>query len=68
MIDGLVAETVEHARRIESEATAEERLNTASGVARLELPRPIGGVDLGTLYELAEALTEQGVGVGRVSA
>jgi anion-transporting ArsA/GET3 family ATPase len=68
VIDGLVAETVEHARRIESEATAEERLNAASGFARLELPRLIGGVDLGTLYELAEALTEQGVGVGKVSA
>jgi hypothetical protein len=37
-------------------------------VARLELPRLIGGVDLGTLYELAEHLSEQGVGIGKVSA
>jgi hypothetical protein len=31
-------------------------------VARLELPQVLGGIDLGTLYELAESLVEQGVG------
>ncbi|MDN5858814.1 MAG: ATPase [Pseudonocardia sp.] len=68
VIDGLVAETVQHARRIESEAAAQDRLDATSGVARLELPRLIGGVDLGTLYELAEHLIEQGVGCPKVPA
>jgi hypothetical protein len=30
----------------------------------LELPRLIDGVDLGSLYELAESLRTQGVGLG----
>jgi hypothetical protein len=61
MIDGLVAETVEHAVRVEVEAAAMARLRGMG--ALLELPNLVDGVDLGTLYELAEALVSQGVGV-----
>ena len=61
MIDGLVAETVEHAVRVEVEAAAMARLRGMG--ALLELPNLVDGVDLGTLYELAEALVAQGVGV-----
>jgi len=63
VIDGLVAETVEHAQRVHAEAVALARLDASSAApARLELPRLIGGVDLGGLYELAETLCAQGVG------
>lgn len=64
VIDGLVAETVEHAQRVHSEAVALARLDAEPAVspARLELPRLIGGVDLGSLYELADILHQQGVG------
>lgn len=62
VIDGLVAETVEHAVRVAAEAAAGDRLTRESGdIARLELPQLLGGVDLGGLYELAEHLCEQGV-------
>ena len=60
VIDGLVAETVEHARRVHSESLALARLAEAP---LLELPRLIDGVDLGSLYELAESLRTQGVGL-----
>jgi anion-transporting ArsA/GET3 family ATPase len=62
VIDGLVAETVEHAVRVHGEAAALARLEEATGLPRLELPELVDGVDLGSLYELAEALCEQGVG------
>jgi anion-transporting ArsA/GET3 family ATPase len=63
VIDGLVAETVEHAQRVHAESTALARLDASSSApGRLELPRLIGGVDLGSLYTLADALHSQGVG------
>jgi hypothetical protein len=63
VIDGLVAETVEHAQRVYAESVALARLDACAGApARLELPRLIDGVDLGGLYELAESLHEQGFG------
>jgi anion-transporting ArsA/GET3 family ATPase len=62
VLDGLVAETVEHAVRVHGEAAALARLENATGVPRLELPDVVEGVDLGSLYELAEALMEQGIG------
>jgi len=63
VIDGLVAETVEHAQRVHGEAVALARLDdSAVHLARLELPRLIGGVDLGSLYELADLFHAQGVG------
>jgi len=61
VIDGLVCETVEHAVNVEAEAAAMARLRD-SGRPLLELPNLVDGVDLGTLYELAEALVDQGVG------
>jgi anion-transporting ArsA/GET3 family ATPase len=57
---GLLTETIEHATRIDarSESASElERLH----VPRLQLPTVADGVDLGSLYELAEALAQQGV-------
>ena len=60
VIEGLVAETVEPARQVHSEALALARLSEAP---LLELPRLIDGVDLGSLYELAESLRTQGVGL-----
>jgi len=66
VLEGLVAETVDHAVRVHGEAAALARLETAT-VPRLELPRLIDGVDVGGLYELADALVEQGVHVRRTS-
>ena len=63
VLDGLVAETVEHAVRVEAEAVAMKRLRAADR-PRLELPNLVDGVDLGTLYELADALVAQGVTAG----
>ncbi len=63
VLDGLVAETVEHAVRADAEQQARIRLADA-GMPLIELPEltDIGsdGVDLGGVYELAEALREQG--------
>jgi len=64
VLDGLVAETVEHAMRVDAEQQARARL-AAAGLPLIELPEltePGGdGVDLGGVYELAEALRRQGV-------
>jgi hypothetical protein len=67
VVDGLVAETVDHAVRVHAEAAASARLDEGSGLPRLELPQLADGVDLGSLYELAEALVEQGVSVRALS-
>jgi hypothetical protein len=64
VVDGLVAETVEHAMRVQAEQQARARLADA-GMPLIELPdlTEIGGdgVDLGGIYELAEVLRDQGV-------
>lgn len=57
---GLLTETIEHATRIRARAESAEQLD-AIKVPRLELPAINDGIDLGSLYELAEALAEQGV-------
>ncbi|HXV92785.1 MAG TPA: ArsA-related P-loop ATPase [Pseudonocardia sp.] len=69
VIEGLVAETVEHAVRVHAEAAAMARLETepAEPLPRLDLPQIIEGIDMGSLYELAEALVEQGVSVRHTS-
>ncbi|MFC4002596.1 ArsA-related P-loop ATPase [Prauserella oleivorans] len=59
-LDGLVEETVEHAVRVASEQSSREHL-AESDLPTLELPEVTGGVDVAALYELAEALVEQGV-------
>ncbi|GAA5145830.1 ArsA-related P-loop ATPase [Pseudonocardia eucalypti] len=66
-LDGLIAETVEHAMRVRAEAAALARLEAgppegpSEPLPRLTLPEVIDGVELGALYELAEQLVEQGV-------
>jgi anion-transporting ArsA/GET3 family ATPase len=57
---GLLTETIQHATRISARAESAEQLD-AVDIARLELPAIADGVDLGSLYELAEALATQGV-------
>jgi anion-transporting ArsA/GET3 family ATPase len=57
---GLVTEIVEHATRMRARAESEQFLGELH-VPRLELPNLPDGVDLGSLYELAEILAEQGV-------
>ena len=62
-IDGLVAETVEHAVQVAGESAALHRLDTEPDppLPRVTLPALLGGVDLGSLYELAGTLNDQGV-------
>jgi anion-transporting ArsA/GET3 family ATPase len=57
---GLMTETIQHATRITARAESAEQLDEID-VPRLELPAIPDGVDLGSLYELAEALAHQGV-------
>lgn len=57
---GLLTESIQHATRIAARAESAELLD-AIDVPRLELPSLADGVDLGSLYELAEALEQQGV-------
>lgn len=57
---GLLTETIQHATRIKARSeTAEELVRIET--PRLELPTLPDGVDLGSLYELAEVLAHQGV-------
>lgn len=62
VIDALVAETVDHAVRVHAESLALARLVDGPRMPRLELPTMVDGIDMGSLYELAEELVEQGVG------
>ncbi|CAN5706566.1 ArsA family ATPase [soil metagenome] len=57
---GLLTETIEHATRVRARAESAEQLDEIK-VPRLELPAINDGIDLGSLYELAEALAQQGV-------
>lgn len=57
---GLLTETIEHAILIRARSQAAHQLDDID-VARLELPTINDGIDLGSLYELAECLAEQGV-------
>jgi len=59
-LDGLVAETVEHAVRVQAETAARAMLEE-SDLASVELPELTDAIDLAGLYELAEALLDQGV-------
>jgi len=58
--EGLAREVLEHAERVTLETDEAARLR-ALGVPVLELPRLAEGIDLGSLYGLAERLREQGV-------
>lgn len=57
---GLLTETIEHATRVRARAESGAELDKVH-VPRLELPTIPDGVDLGSLYELAEDLAQQGV-------
>ncbi|HET9564578.1 MAG TPA: ArsA family ATPase [Mycobacterium sp.] len=57
---GLLTEAIQHATRITARAESAEQLDEIK-VPRLELPALQDGVDLGSLYELADALAHQGV-------
>jgi anion-transporting ArsA/GET3 family ATPase len=57
---GLLTESIQHATRIAARAESAEQLQQLD-VARLDLPSISDGVDLGSLYELAEELAQQGV-------
>ncbi len=61
VISALVDETVDHAVRVHAEGLALARLDAGPDLPRLELPTMVDGIDLGSLYELAEELVEQGV-------
>ena len=57
---GLLTETIQHATRVAARAESAEQL-VEIDVPRLQLPTLTDGVDLGSLYELAEELARQGV-------
>ncbi len=57
---GLLTETIQHATRVSARTESAVHLDEVD-VPRLELPAIADGVDLGSLYELAEALAAQGV-------
>jgi ParB-like chromosome segregation protein Spo0J len=57
---GLLTETIEHAGRISARSESARELALLN-VPQLELPTVADGVDLGSLYELAEILAQQGV-------
>ncbi|WP_016696654.1 ArsA-related P-loop ATPase [Actinoalloteichus spitiensis] len=59
-LDGLVGETVEHALRVRSEQEAWRHLRQLD-LPLLELPELTEGVDLASLYELAETMRDQGL-------
>lgn len=57
---GLLTESIEHASRIRARSESALELEKLH-VPKLELPTIADGVDLGSLYELAEILAQQGV-------
>ena len=57
---GLLTEAIEHASRVRARSESAQELEKIL-VPRLELPTIADGVDLGSLYELAEILARQGV-------
>jgi anion-transporting ArsA/GET3 family ATPase len=62
LIDALIGEAVDATDRVALEA-AERAALTSLGRPTYELPWLAEGIDLGGLYELAAALTDQGFGV-----
>lgn len=64
VVDGLVAQTVDHAIRVGAEANAREMLSKTD-LPSIPLPDFIDGVDVAALYELAEVLREHGVRGGQ---
>ncbi len=60
LVEGLLEEARDHAERRGLE-DSQRKLVQALDAPTYELPRMPGGVDLGSLYELAAALKQQGM-------
>jgi hypothetical protein len=60
-VAGLAAEVRGHARRLEAEQESREEL-AGTGLPMLTFPRFAEGVQLGEVYQLADLLTDAGVG------
>ncbi len=60
LVDALIEEGRHHAERRRLE-DSQRTLVEAMEIPTFELPRLPGGIDMGGLYELAEALTEEGL-------
>lgn len=60
LLDGLLTEALEHAERRTLEDEQRKRVHRVDAPV-YELPRLTGGIDLGSLYELAAELCEQGI-------
>ena len=60
LVEGLLAEARDHAERRALEE-AQHKVVAELGVPTYELPRRVGGIDLGAVYELAGLLREQGM-------
>ncbi len=63
VVSALAEEAADHAERVALAEEERARL-VDSGVPVLTLPHCHGGIDLGSLYELAQALGDQGLGQG----
>lgn len=61
VLDGLVAETIEHAVRAKAQDGAREQL-AETDLPTVTLPAFTEGIDVGALYELARLLNEHGIG------
>ena len=61
VLDGLVAETIEHAVRAKAQDGAREQL-AETDLPTVTLPAFTEGVDVGALYELARLFNEHGIG------
>lgn len=61
LVEALVAEAADHAARVALERVERARID-ALGRPVYEVPFLPGGIDLGSLYELAELLRAQGMG------
>jgi anion-transporting ArsA/GET3 family ATPase len=59
LVDGLLEEACEHAQRVQLEKDERQTI-AALGRPTYELPMLADGMDLGGLYELAQALRDQG--------
>src|SRR5699024_2196070 len=62
VVDGLTGLLGDHALRMTSEISHRDEL-AATGLPLLSLPPAPDGIGLGDVYELADLLTAQGVGV-----
>lgn len=58
---GLLTEVIDYARTLRGQQQARDSLRGVDGAGRLELPLLPTGVDLAGIYELAEALSREGV-------